>query len=70
MKTAKLKTTRTAERRKVDLAIKYRDEGKATGGGRTGVKKIRRGMEARNLPLQKHTPKPSGKQKTGRRRST
>jgi hypothetical protein len=65
-----LKSTRSAEKRKIDLAVKYQAQGKATGGGRTRIKKIRRKLEARNLPLTHPVAKPSGKQRKGRRRST
>jgi hypothetical protein len=70
MKTAKLKNTRGAESRKIDLAVKYRDEGKATGGGMISPKKARRRIEARNLPVQPKPANPSTKQRAGRRRST
>jgi hypothetical protein len=70
MKSTRLKKTRGAETKKIDLAIKYRDEGKATGGGRVGVKKARRALEARDLPVQRKPAKPSNKQRPGRRRST
>jgi hypothetical protein len=70
MKTVRLKRTRSAESQKIDLAEKYRRQGKATGGGRIGVKKARRSLEARNLPLQRKPAKTSAKQRTGRRRST
>jgi hypothetical protein len=70
MKTQKLKRTRSAENKKIDLAIKYQDQGKATGGGTVNLKRIRRKLEARNLPLAHATPKPSGKMRRGRHRST
>jgi hypothetical protein len=70
MKTPKLKRTRTAETKKIDLAIKYRDQGKASGGGTVNPKRVRKGLEARNLPLTQAKPKPSGKSRSGRRRST
>jgi hypothetical protein len=70
MKIAKLKKTRSAEKKKIDLAVKFQKEGKATGGGRIGPKKVRRSLEARNLPLQRKPAKPSNKQRAGRRRST
>ena len=70
MKTPRLKRTRSAESQKVDLAEKYRRQGKATGGGLIGIKKARRALEARNLPLQRKPAKKTTKQRTGRRRST
>jgi hypothetical protein len=72
MKTPRLKRTRTAERRKADFAIKYREQGKASGGGYTNLKKGRHALEARDLPLQ-HKPRNSGagkKQRRGRHRAT
>jgi hypothetical protein len=70
MKIPKLKRSRAAEAKKIDLAEKYREQGKETGGGRMSIKKVRKTLEARNLPLTHRTPRPSGKQRSGRRRST
>lgn len=70
MKTPKLKRTRTAENKKIDLAIKYRDEGKASGGGMVNPKRVRKTLEARNIPVTQAKPNPSGKARAGRRRST
>jgi hypothetical protein len=70
MKTPRLKRTRSAEAQKLDLADKYRRDGKATGGGRIGVKKARRALEARNMPVQRKPAKKTVKQRAGRRRST
>jgi hypothetical protein len=72
MKTPRLKRTRSAEHRKLDLAIKYREQGKASGGGYSGVKKGRRALEARNLPLQRAPRHPAAgkKQRPGRHRAT
>jgi hypothetical protein len=71
MATQRLKSTRSAERRKVDLAVKYREQGKASGGGRITAKKAAGGLEARNLPLQrapKH-PQAGHKQRRGRHKT-
>jgi hypothetical protein len=71
MGTPGLKNTRSAERRKVDLAVKYRERGKATGGGRITAKKVAGRLEARNLPLQrapKH-PQAGHKQRRGRHKT-
>jgi hypothetical protein len=71
MATQRLKSTRSAERRKVDLAVKYREQGKASGGGRITAKKAAGRMEARNLPLQrapKH-PQAGHKQRRGRHKT-
>jgi hypothetical protein len=68
----RLKSNRNTERRKVELAVKYRDQGKATGGGRITAKKVAGRLEARNLPTQrapKH-PQAGHKQRRGRHRST
>jgi hypothetical protein len=72
MKTPRLKHTRNAERRKVDLAIKYREQGKASGGGYISTKKARHALEARNLPLQQapRSPDAGKKQRRGRHRAT
>jgi hypothetical protein len=51
MKKGKLKNSRAAEARKIDLAVKYQSEGKATGGGRQHPRKVRKTMEARNVPV-------------------
>ena len=66
-RTARLKSNRRAEARKIALAVKYADRGAATGGGRVNPKKIRRKMEARFIPLLQRLSKPSRKQKRGRR---
>jgi hypothetical protein len=68
----RLKQNRTAERRKITLAVKYREQGKATGGGRITAKKAAGRLEARNLPLQrapKH-PQAGHKHRRGRHGST
>jgi hypothetical protein len=68
----RIKHNRSTERRKIELAVKYREQGKATGGGRITAKKVAGRLEARNLPLQrapKH-PQAGHKQRRGRRRST
>ncbi len=65
----RLKTNRKTERRKVSLAVKYKGQGKATGGGRITAKKTRRKLEARNIRIRKTAPK-KVKARTGRRRST
>jgi hypothetical protein len=65
----RLKLTRLAEARKIDLAEKYSARGVATGGGRTGTKKIRRTLEARFVPIAERPAKRSKKAKKGRRRS-
>jgi hypothetical protein len=72
MKTPRLKRTRSAERRKVDLAIKYREQGKASGGGYSNLKKGRHALEARNLPVQRKPRNPGAgkKQRAGRHRAT
>jgi hypothetical protein len=66
MKTQRLKRTRSAEAKKLDLAIKYREQGEASGGGRGGVKKGRRALEARNLPLQRTAKSGSGQKAAAR----
>jgi hypothetical protein len=53
MKTPKLKNTRAAENRKIDLAVKYDRKGKATGGGALHPRKVRKTMEARNIPVKR-----------------
>jgi hypothetical protein len=71
MATQRLKSTRSAERRKVELAVKYREQGKASGGGRITAKKAAGRLEARNLPLQrapKH-PQAGHKQRHGRHKT-
>jgi hypothetical protein len=72
MKTPRLKRIRDREQRKIDLAIKYREHGKASGGGRIGVKKGRHALEARNLPLQRKPANPAAgrKERRGRHRAT
>jgi hypothetical protein len=72
MKTPRLKRTRSAEAKKLEPAVKYREQGKASGGGRVGVKKGRRALEARNLPLQRAPRNPAAgkKQRAGRHRAT
>jgi len=66
-KTLRLKSSRKAETRKVDLAIKYARRGSATGGGRIGAKKLRRNIEARSVPMFQRPGAPRKKMKTGRR---
>ncbi len=68
MKT-RLKSTRSAERRKVELAVKYSEQGSATGGGHRSQKKLRKQMEARFLPVYQAMPKATNKKKKGRRRT-
>lgn len=71
MATPRLKRSKSSEQRKVTLAIKYREQGSATGGGRTKQpKKARRALEARNIPLAKPRSKAGVKQRAGRRRAT
>ena len=68
----RLKANRRTEQRKIDLAVKYHEQGKASGGGRITAKKAAGRLEARNLPLQrtpKH-PQAGHKQRRGRHRST
>jgi hypothetical protein len=67
----RLKRTRSGERRKVDLAVKYREQGKATGGGRITAKKVAGRLEARNLPLQRAPKRPQAghKQRRGRHKT-
>ena len=72
IKTPRLKRTRRAKAKKLDLAVKYREQGKASGGGRGGVKKGRHALEARNLPVQRAPRNPAAgkKQRPGRHRAT
>jgi hypothetical protein len=65
-----LKSRRTAEVKKLSLAEKYAQRGIATGGGRIVLKKVRRSMESREVPLalQAGTSK-GGKIKKGRKRT-
>jgi hypothetical protein len=51
MKHPRLKASRQSEKKKIDLAIKYADQGKATGGGHINPKRARRKLEARNVPM-------------------
>lgn len=61
-----LKSSREAESRKVDLAVKYAEEGVASGGGHVNPKKVRHSIEARYLPIFERIPTPSRKAKHGR----
>jgi hypothetical protein len=66
VKKTRLKSRRKTEARKIDLAVNYEERGVATGGGRIGIKKVRRTLEARYIPTVQRVPTPSKKKKQGR----
>jgi hypothetical protein len=66
-KKTRIKTRRKAERSKLEAAARFIERGGATGGGRIGTKKLRRSLEAHNIPMVQSLRKPA-KSRKGRRR--